>query len=144
MSKVKRTILIIDDSSDDLEFYAQLLKRANGEFSYTVLTAESAEVGLKIFGAHVVDCTFIDFNMPEHDGLAVVEMLQEKQGRAQIPMVILTGEPHQRVQAEAARQGAMDYITKDSVNSSEVLEKLIDKVTSWAGALNKGKLVSDG
>ena len=140
MSKEKRTILIIDDSPDDLEFYSQLLRRSNGAYNYSVLTAESAEEGIEIFQVHTVDCTFVDYNMPENDGLSVIETLRKSSNSAHVPMVILTGEPHQSVQAEAARQGALDYILKDSVNSSETLERVIDKVINWSEALNSGEV----
>ena len=82
--------------------------------------------------------------MPESSGLDVVDILQKATSKKQIPLVILTGEPHQAVQAEAARQGALDYIVKDSVNSSEALETVIHKVIAWADAINNGKSVSRG
>lgn len=129
-------ILIIDDNPDDLEFYTELLGRPTGDYSYEVFLAEDANAGLSIFKENKIDCTFIDFNMPEDDGLAVIDMLQDLSGHEQIPMVVLTGEPHQRVQADAARHGAMDYIRKDSIKSIEDLEKVIDKVIVWAKSIN--------
>ena len=58
-------ILIIDDNPDDLEFYTELLGRPTGDYSYEVFLAEDANAGLSIFKENKIDCTFIDFNMPE-------------------------------------------------------------------------------
>ena len=144
MTKKTRRILIIDDSPDDREFYTHLLKKLKRRYIYDIIAVDNAEEGIKAFKDNKIDCTFIDFNMPGKDGLNVVQELQEYAQNTQIAMVMLTGEPHQSVQAQAAKQGAMDYITKDSVSSADMLEKIIDKVTMWATTLNEKKLSQNG
>lgn len=54
--------------------------------------------------------------MPEGNGLSVIDQLQKSAKNVNIPAAILTGEPHQKAQAETARQGVLDYIMKDKVN----------------------------
>ena len=127
MTNAKR-ILIIDDSPDDLEFYADLL--SNCKSRYEVITCESANEGLAILKNQEIHCTFIDYNMPEMDGVEALNKFRRDISK-NTAIVILTGEPHQKVQAEAARKGALDYIVKDSHNSSEQLEQIINKVLRW-------------
>jgi len=122
-------ILIVDDSTDDLEFYSDLL--SNCKTKYNVFTTDSVDEGIKIFDQNDIDCTFIDYNMPGKDGVEVLNILSRKSNR-DLAIVILTGEPKKKVKAEAARKGALDYIVKNSHNSPEQLEEVIQKVIKWA------------
>ncbi len=132
----QRTILLIDDNPDDLSFYTDLLKRTSGEYSYSIITASNSEQGVQAFQSNDIDCTFVDFNMPGLDGLATVNALQKIAGHENVPVVLITGEPTQRIQANAARAGAMDFIVKEAITSSEQLERVINKVIAWATELS--------
>ena len=132
-------ILIIDDNPDDLEFYNELLSQCETE--YNVYMAETAEEGLAISKAQTIDCAFIDFNLPERDGVELLEEIRAESPKHQA-MVILTGEPHQKIQAEAARKGALDYIVKDAHTSPEQIEAVIQKVLNWAKELNAKEYVA--
>lgn len=130
-----RTILIIDDNPDDLEYYTDLLKDSPNH--YKVMVAETSEEGLKTFQKHKIDCTFVDYNLPTQDGIEVLEELMRYNGGKQLPILILTGERQQGVQAEAARKGALDYIIKGVHITPEQLDGMIQKVIDWAGQINK-------
>lgn len=132
----RRKILLIDDNPDDLGFYTDLLKRATGDYCYDIVTATNSEQGVQAFQAHAIDCTFVDFNMPGLDGLATVNALHKIAGHDNVPVVLITGEPTQRIQANAARAGAMDFIAKEAIMSAEQLERVIDKVIAWTGDLS--------
>lgn len=122
------SVLIIDDNPDDLEFYMDLL--AHSEMKPKVHTAETVEAGMAIFLNETIDCILIDYFLPEQNGVDVLEDINKLSNRP-IAMVILTGEPHQKIQAEAARKGALDYIVKDAHTTPEQLEDTIRKVIGW-------------
>lgn len=127
-------ILIIDDNPDDLEFYSDLLARCQKE--YRVTTAETAADGLELIKQQTYDCTFIDFNIPDMDGVEILKNM--RQYSASVPATIMwTGEPHQKIQAEAAREGALNYIVKDAYMSPEELEEAVTQVIDWAQQLNE-------
>lgn len=130
-----KNILIIDDNLDDLEFYSDLLNKAKG--SYTVYTAQDGEQALEIFKKQDICCTFIDYHLPNMNGVKIFEALQQIAKGMILPVVILTGEPNQTIRAEAARKGALDYIVKDIANTSEQMEAVIQKTVNWAAELNK-------
>ena len=130
-----KNILIIDDNPDDLEFYQGLL--TTSKQNYTIYTAENAATAVKISAEHDIYCTFIDYNLPEMNGLKILEALNQQAEGKILPVVILTGEPKQTIQAEAARKGALDYIVKDVTNTLEQMEAVINKTVSWAADLNK-------
>ena len=131
-TKTNRTVLLIDDSPDDIEYYSRLLHRASGEYKYNVLTAQDAKAGLALFESNEVDCSLVDYNLPDQDGLETVVALQKSNNNQTTPVVILTGEPTQEVQAEAARSSALDYVAKDAITSSTQLERIIHKTIQWS------------
>ena len=133
----KLTILIIDDNPEDLEFYSDLLKQ--GEGNYDILTAQDGEEALALSKDNDIDCTFIDYYLPEMNGMKILEALQDQAKSDILPVVILTGEPNQTIQAEAARKGALDYIVKDVTNTPEQIESVIQKTMDWADGLRNKK-----
>lgn len=132
---MKKNILLIDDNPDDLEFYTDLFKSASAD--YSVLTATNLEDALAIFKKNEIYCTFVDYYIPELNGLKVLETLMEHNKGKVLAGVILTGDPNQSIQAEAARRGALDYILKDVANTPEQIENVIKKTVSWAESLNE-------
>lgn len=132
---MQENILLIDDNPDDIEFYKHLIEQSENE--YKVHTAQSASSAFDIFSKNDIYCVLIDFQMPELNGLQILEELQKISENKIIPMVILTGEPHQKVQAQAARMGALDYVVKDITNSAEQIDSVINKTVKWANELNK-------
>ena len=135
---MKKNILIIDDSPDDLAFYCELL--TNSSQDYTVYTTDNAEEAIEIFSNQRIYCTFIDYALPEMNGLKILEVMNQKTEGKVLPVVILTGEPNQTIQAEAARKGALDYVIKDVANTPEQIETVIQKTVSWADDLNRKQL----
>ena len=130
-----KNILIVDDNPDDLEFFSDLLKGAKND--YTVYTATNGEEALEIFSKHDIFCAFVDYYLPEMNGLKILEAFNRLMNGKVLPVVILTGEPHQTIQAEAARRGALDYVVKDVANTSEQMDAVIKKTVDWAADLNK-------
>lgn len=130
---MEKNILIIDDNPDDLEFYGGLLSQS--EANYTVLFAPDGEAAIDIAKELDIYCVFIDYYLPEMNGIKILNALQSLRPDKTLPTVILTGEPTQKVQAEAARQGALDYIVKDLTNSTQQLDAVIEKVVSWSNTL---------
>ncbi|MBP1853546.1 response regulator [Rhizobium halophytocola] len=132
-------ILIVDDNPDDLRLYSELIGAAGDH--YTVFTATSAEEALSLFERYPIDCAFIDFHMPDANGLRTIERLQEKVAGRALPLVLFTGDGSQKIQAEAARRGAMDYMVKDMESTTpEQIDLTIRKVIAWADDLNKNRI----
>jgi len=128
-------ILLIDDNPDDLEFYCDLLQ--NSQDQYIVHVATTTREALDIFATQQIFCTFIDYNLPGTNGIQILEALADLKANQVLPIVILTGEPSQTVQAEAARRGALNYIVKNTTNTTELLDSVILKTTQWAHELNQ-------
>ena len=132
---MSKNILLIDDNPNDLYLYTRLLNQASKD--YEVHTAQSLEEAISVYNRHDIYCTFIDYYLPMMNGINILEALHDEAKGRVLAVIILTGEPHQAIQAEAARRGALDYIIKDVTNTPEQLEAVINKTVGWAASLNK-------
>ncbi len=104
----KETILIVDDTPDNLTLMRGLLKD-----SYRVLVAPNGLVALKIAGGDVKpDLILLDIMMPGMDGYAVCEELKKHPGTSDIPVVFLTARTETEDEARGFEVGAVDYIMK--------------------------------
>jgi two-component system nitrogen regulation response regulator NtrX len=77
---------------------------------YEVLLAASGPVGLKMMERETPDLVFLDIQMPQMDGLAVLKQIK-LDGNAP-PVVILSGHGTVKTAVEATKLGAFDFIEK--------------------------------
>jgi len=129
----KKTVLLIEDNPDDAEHYTEMLEQCSP--AYKVLHADNGADGIALFKKYKIDCTLIDYNLPQMDGLEILDQIL-KSSVGYVATIILTGEPHQKIQAEAARKGALDYMIKDIGTTPEKLSMHISKTIDWADRLN--------
>lgn len=105
----KKRILLVDDNDIDRELIRLKLSRATSE--YELLESDSAEEALRFLENNEIDCILSDFQMPIMDGLQFLSTLRRKNNN--IPFIFLTGQGSEEVAAEALREGAEDYFTKE-------------------------------
>ena len=130
-----KNILIIDDNRDDIEFYSDLINQIDD--NYKVYTAIDFLEGISVFENYNIDCTFLDYKLPEMNGLMILEVLRKKNNNKAMPIIILTGENRREIRAESARQGALDFLVKDmNTTTPEQLDAVIKKVIKRANELN--------
>jgi PAS domain S-box-containing protein len=106
------TILIIDDNEIDRHLY----QRAFKDFAtyYKLEMAPSAQAGLDMLAGTNPDLILLDYNLPDMDGLSLMKRLCEISAGS-IPVVMLTGADSTAVAVEAMKQGADDYLVKDTL-----------------------------
>ncbi len=86
---------------------------------YTVFTAANfAEVKEHIQG-HEFDAVISDILIPGTNGLDILKTIKENS--ADVPVIMITGDPNIFTAAEALRQGAYDYLSKP-VNRQKLLQ----------------------
>jgi putative two-component system response regulator len=102
------TILIVDDTAENLHVLSELLRP-----QYRVLAATSGAVALRI--AHSTptpDLILLDVMMPEMDGYEVLSALQNSAETRDIPVIFVTALAETSDEELGLRLGAADYITK--------------------------------
>lgn len=101
-------ILIIDDDEvDQMALKRSLLKSG---LNTQTFSATSGRQGLQWLHEEMFDCIFIDFKLPDMDGLELLEQLQHLELEA--PLLLVTSHGDERIAAQAIRLGAADYIPK--------------------------------
>jgi len=104
----KCTVLLIDDTPDNLTLMSELLKDL-----YRVKVAQSGEKGLRIAGSdNPPDLILLDIMMPGIDGYEVCRRLKENPKTQNIPVIFLTAKSEIDDERKGLLLGAADYITK--------------------------------
>src|SRR5512146_3245756 len=99
-------ILVVDDELSMREFLTILLEREG----YDVEAAGEAETALRLLEGEGFDLVISDVNMPQVDGLALLERIRRQNTDIAVLMVTAFSTAEQAV--EAMMLGAYDYIAK--------------------------------
>jgi signal transduction histidine kinase len=105
-------IFIIDDSEDDRLLYRRALKAAFGE-RLQIDEAASGEVAFDAIVTAEPSCVLLDYSLPGRNGLEVLKRIRA--ARPHLPVVMLTGQGNEAVAVQSMREGAQDYITKNTI-----------------------------
>jgi twitching motility two-component system response regulator PilH len=114
-----RTILAVDDSPTDLQFFTEVLQ-AKG---FQVLTAASGEEGIAKAKETKPDLILMDVVMPGLNGFQATRKLQQDEATRAIPVIICTNKTQETDRIWGLKQGACDYVTKP-IDTEELLSKI--------------------
>jgi two-component system, response regulator RegA len=106
LQPLAQTLLIVEDD----ERLRQCLSDAMSVRGFSVMTAGSVAEGLIQVELNSPAFAVVDLRLPDGCGLAVVEAL--KQRRLDVRIVIQTGYGNIATAVDAAKIGAIDYLTK--------------------------------
>ena len=105
-----KTVLVVDDSRimrnivkntfADLKIPCQFLEAENGAKAFHLLETNQVSI------------IFLDWNMPEMDGLQFLKKVRSMPNYEQLPIVMVTSEAAKYNVVEALQCGATDYIVK--------------------------------
>jgi PAS domain S-box-containing protein len=114
-------VLIVDDDEDAFGLIRRLLMKVP-EKRFTVDWASSYEEGLEAIQKQGHDVYLVDYRLGMETGLNLLKTARSR--GAQGPIIILTGADDPRVDYEAAKMGASDFLLKDKLDSA-TLERSI-------------------
>lgn len=104
----KATILVVDDTPENLTLMNNLLKD-----HYKVKVATNGENALKIgYSDSPPDLILLDIMMPGMDGYEVCRRLKNSPLSSHIPVIFLTAKSEMEDEKKGLELGAADYITK--------------------------------
>jgi two-component system NtrC family sensor kinase len=126
----KKTVLIIDDSEELRSLLAIILPHGG----YQAITAATGADGLQLATETNPDVILIDLELPDMNGLKVLEAL--KRDERDIPTIMMTGYGSEGVAARALHLGAFGYLIKpftteevlSSVEKALSMEQLLSEV----------------
>jgi len=116
-----KPILVVDDEELILEFMRDLFQYKN----MNVVAAQSGSEGFECFKKYHPSIIFIDFNMPNMNGIELMEKILEED--PSVYVIIFTGNANIDNAVEAMRKGAYDYISKpiDLKKISILIDRII-------------------
>ena len=104
----KPTILVVDDTPDNLHLLSQLFKD-----DYRVKIAHNGEKALSICQADTPpDLILLDIMMPGLDGFEVAEQLRAHPSSEHIPIIFVTAMTDDAARLKGMELGAVDFVTK--------------------------------
>jgi len=124
MINSQATVFIIDDDADFRDSMQWLLEST----PYKVESFASAQLFLNQYDGRA-GCMLLDVRMPEINGLALQQLMLERDIR--LPVIIITGHGDVPMAVNAMKNGALDFLEKPF--DDEVLLRLVDKAMAEAG-----------
>jgi EAL domain-containing protein (putative c-di-GMP-specific phosphodiesterase class I) len=115
----KGKVLVVDDETI-LRRGIQRLLQAKG---YEVITAEDGRKAHELFRTQAFDVVLSDIAMPGWDGIQLLRSVRDID--ADVPVVLITGEPAVATAVKALEYGAFHYLTKPV--DMQTLEEVVDK-----------------
>jgi two-component system, sensor histidine kinase and response regulator len=104
-------VLVIDDDAIDRMSVRRHLKSTQENLQ--VVEAENCKIALEKIKEQAFDCIFVDYNLPDGNGIDLVQQLRQLGLR--IPLIALTGQGDEQIAVELMKAGASDYISKAKI-----------------------------
>jgi len=127
MSDPKMRILVVDDFSTMRRIVRNLLK----ELGFTnVDEAEDGAIALQKLQSESFEFVVTDWNMPNLDGLQLLQSIRSSPTLSHLPVLMITAEAKKENIIAAAQAGASGYIVKPftAATLSEKLQKIFEKM----------------
>jgi two-component system chemotaxis response regulator CheY len=106
------SFLVVDDSKLHHQMYKLVFSRGSLAGS-TVYYAANGQDGYAMVAAHPeLALVFLDLNMPEMNGLELLERRRAEKLHPHIPIVLVTTESSPEDEARGRAAGAWDYLRK--------------------------------
>ena len=105
-------ILMLEDVATDADLIQRELEREGFTFEARRVTTEDAFT--QALDAFDPDIVLADYSLPSFDGMAALELTQEK--RPHVPVVFVSGAIGEERAIETLKQGATDYVLKDQLS----------------------------
>jgi signal transduction histidine kinase len=116
----KLKILIVDDDEVDRMAVRRALSKAG--FDLEIVEKEDSETALASLKKGKFDCIFLDYRLPDRDGLELIKDLRLM--GIKVPSIVLTGQGDEQVAVEMMKAGASDYLSKSKVSPETLSQTL--------------------
>lgn len=104
-----KTILVVDDFPNTLKVVEFTVKRLN---DIKLLTASNGLEALKHFNGQKIDLLITDLNMPEMNGIELVDEVRKLHDYAYMPIIMLTTETSEEKRTEAKKVAVTAWMQK--------------------------------
>ncbi len=113
-------LLLVDDDEVDRMSVRRALR--NAAATLDIVEAGDAASAIGHLQSGGFDCAFLDFHLPDGDGLSVLKAARS--GGVTLPIIMLTGQGNEELAVELMRAGATDYLPKAQIKADILLHRL--------------------
>jgi len=115
-------ILVVDDEHAICQAFSQIICHAK----HTPLIAADGTAALNILKQETPAVVFLDVQLPDMNGLEILEQIHSSQ--PELPIVMITAHGSMQTAMQAMQRGAFDYLSKPL--ELEQIRKLLNKILS--------------
>lgn len=120
-------VCIVDDNEDIRSIYRQKFKMEGFE----TIAAANGKEALEIIKSERPAVVLLDIQMPEMDGLEVLEHLKAEESLKNIPVVILTNVDSEEIFQRVSELGSAEYyLVKSLVDPQKVVDVTIEAMAA--------------
>ena len=119
--KTEVKVLLVDDSPEQRQLVAIQLSEIQDP-KFVLREAFRLSDGLSLLEEEHVDVALLDLGLPDAQGMEAVKSFRAR--FPWLPVVVLTGTDDERMAIRSLREGAEDYLVKDSA-TSQVLKRVL-------------------
>jgi len=108
---MKYKMLIVDDSLPMRAIIIRTIK-ASGFMNTEFFEAENGNEALKVLAQEWLDLVITDYNMPDINGIELIQEMKRDEVLNAIPVLVVTTEGSQKKMNEFIKEGATGYVKK--------------------------------
>jgi CheY-like chemotaxis protein len=114
------TVMVVDDADLTRDTLSRLLRREG----YSTLQAATGKEALHVLEEQPQppDLVLLDVNMPDLDGLQLLEMLHDNPHWRALPVIMLTAQADTHTIRRAEQLGAKEFLVKAAFSLHEMLD----------------------
>jgi CheY-like chemotaxis protein/anti-sigma regulatory factor (Ser/Thr protein kinase) len=130
------TVLIVDDSPMDRLLAQSIVQKMEG---WTATFAGNGVEALALLEKHTPDIVLTDLQMPEMDGLKLVQAVRSQY--PMLPVILMTAHGSEDIAIQALQKGAASYVPKKTL--ARDLAETLEQVLSTAQADRNQRRILD-
>jgi CheY-like chemotaxis protein len=120
MQNKQKTLLVVDDEQDILEFLKVILE----EEGYTAVTTDKGDYLEKLKHGGLPDLILLDMLLSGKDGREIVKYLKRQEKTRHIPVIMFSAHP-------SAKESALQAGADDFVSKPFEIELLLNKIAQY-------------
>src|SRR5262245_40429270 len=126
-------VLLIEDDEDDVLLAKEYLGESQ-YYRFEVDWESNSKAAREKMTSHQYNAFLIDYRLGSENGLDLIKFAQDK--GVLVPCILLTGQGDLKVDIDASRYGAADYLVKTDLNA-DILERSIRYALSQASVIRE-------
>jgi two-component system cell cycle response regulator DivK len=118
-----KTVLVVDDNSDELMIYSTLLRHAG----YDILVTDDADTAIRLASERQPDLALIDLQLQcDKDGCDVIEALRLDPRTCTMPVIVNTA--FADLYQPRLRNSQVDAVLQKPIDCEQLLDLVLDRL----------------